>query len=135
VVTEPTPSPTPEAVTYETLAKGAKSDAVLELQNRLYELGFLMDDRDGAFGGKTQTAVKLFQTAAGLEANGIADSATQTRLYADDAPRTEYAQSTATPAPAGDAPAAGDASGNANELLGVEDGIYDDSLEGGDTQG
>ena len=99
VVTEPTPSPTPEAVTYETLAKGAKSDAVLELQNRLYELGFLMDDRDGAFGNKTQTAVKLFQTAAGLEATGIADSETQTRLYADDAPRTEYAQS--TPAPAG----------------------------------
>ncbi len=99
VVTEPTPSPTPEAKVYETLAKGAKSDAVMDLQNRLYELGYLNDDRDGNFGGKTQTAVKLFQAAVGLEATGIADNETQTRLYADDAPRTGTA---VTPAPAND---------------------------------
>lgn len=97
VVTEPTPSPTPEAPQYETLAKGAKSDAVLELQTRLYELGFLMDDRDGAYGNKTQTAVKVFQEYAGLEATGIADSATQALLYSDAAPRTEFAQATAEP--------------------------------------
>ena len=99
VVVEPTPSPTPEPQNYETLAKGAKSDAVLELQKRLYELGFLMDDRDGAFGNKTQTAVKSFQEVAGLPVTGIADAATQTLLFSDDAPRTEFAQSTATPAP------------------------------------
>lgn len=97
VVTEPTPSPTPEVPQYETLAKGAKSDAVLELQTRLYELGFLMDDRDGAYGNKTQTAVKVFQEYAGLEATGIADSATQTLLFSDAAPRTEFAQATAEP--------------------------------------
>lgn len=89
VVTEPTPSPTPEAVVYTTLAKGDKSDAVLELQNRLYELGFLNDDRDGNFGSKTQTAVKLFQQAAGLEQTGKADATTQERLYSDDAPRAD----------------------------------------------
>ena len=60
----------------------------------------LVDDRDGDFGSKTQTAVKLFQQAAGLEATGIADSATLTRMYADDAPTTEYAQVTPTPPPA-----------------------------------
>ena len=98
VVTEPTPSPTPEVPQYETLAKGAKSDAVLELQTRLYELGFLMDDRDGAYGNKTQTAVKVFQEYAGLEATGIADSATQALLFSDAAPRTEFAQATAEPA-------------------------------------
>ena len=77
---------------------------MLELQNRLFALGFLLDDRDGAFGSKTQTAVKLFQQAAGLEATGIADNETQKRLYAEDAPRTEYAQATPTPAaPAADA--------------------------------
>lgn len=97
VAASPTPTPEPEA-TYNTLSKGDKSDEVLELQNRLYMLGFLLDDRDGAFGSKTQTAVKLFQQAAGLEATGIADSQTQQRLYADDAPRTEYAQVTPTPA-------------------------------------
>ena len=98
VVAEPTPSPTPAPVVYETLAKGAKSDAVLELQNRLYELGYLMDDRDGAYGSKTQTAVKAFQEHAGLEATGIADPQTQTLLFSDAAPRTEFAN--ATPAPA-----------------------------------
>ena len=101
VVVAATPTPTPEPeVTYATLSKGDKSDEVLEMQNRLYELGFLLDDRDGAFGSKTQTAVKLFQQAAGLEATGIADNETLQRLYADDAPRTEYAQATPTPAPA-----------------------------------
>ncbi|MBQ8963437.1 MAG: peptidoglycan-binding protein [Clostridia bacterium] len=107
VAASPTPTPTPEPeVTYATLTKGDKSDAVLELQNRLFELGFLLDDRDGAYGSKTQTAVKLFQQAAGLEATGIADNETQKRLYAEDAPRTEYAQATPTPA----APAEGGAS-------------------------
>ena len=99
VAASPTPTPTPEPeVNYATLTKGDKSDAVLELQNRLFELGFLLDDRDGAYGSKTQTAVKLFQQAAGLEATGIADNETQKKLYAEDAPRTEYAQATPTPA-------------------------------------
>lgn len=99
-VLEPEASPTPTPpVNYNTLSKGDKSDEVLEMQNRLYELGFLLDDRDGAFGSKTQTAVKMFQQAAGLEITGIADNNTLTALYADDAPRTSYAQPTATPAP------------------------------------
>ena len=111
VAASPTPEPTPEPeVTYATLSKGDKSDAVLELQNRLFMLGFLLDDRDGAFGSKTQTAVKLFQQAAGLDATGIADNETQQRLYAEDAPRTEYAQATPTPAaPASDAGSDGSA--------------------------
>lgn len=92
----PTPAPT---ISYPTLTKGDKSDAVLDLQNRLYALGFLLEDRDGDYGSKTQTAIKLFQDAAGLPVTGIADSATQAALYADDAPRTEYAQITPTPKP------------------------------------
>ena len=86
-------------MTYTTLSKGDKSDEVLEMQNRLYMLGFLLDDRDGAFGKNTQTAVKMFQQAAGLEVTGIADSETLRLLYSEDAPRTEYAQATPTPAP------------------------------------
>jgi hypothetical protein len=98
VAASPTPTPEPE-VTYTTLSKGDKSDEVLEMQNRLYMLGFLLDDRDGAFGKNTQTAVKMFQQAAGLEVTGIADNQTLTLLYSEDAPRTEYAQVTPTPAP------------------------------------
>ena len=129
---EPTPSPTPEPATanYDTLQKGDKSDKVLELQTRLYMLGFLLDDRDGAFGNKTQTAVKLFQSAAGLEVTGIADSATQAALYADDAPRTEYAQATAEPVPqaetSGEAEVEAEAAG-ADEAVEETDDLPDEA--------
>ena len=110
VATSPTPTPVPEK-TYNTLSKGDKSDEVLDMQNQLYMLGFLLDDRDGAFGTKTQTAVKMFQQAAGLEVTGIADNATLTAMFSENAPRTEYAQATSAPAaqpapePAAEAPA------------------------------
>ena len=91
-----TPAPTATPVVYTPLQKGDKSDAVLKLQERLYRLGYLNDDRDGSFGGKTQTALKAFQERAGLEATGIADSNTQTVLFSDDAP---YAAGVASPTP------------------------------------
>jgi len=92
-----TPEPTAEPITYANLQKGDESNDVMKLQVRLYNLGYLNDDRDGVFGGKTQTAVKLFQETVGLNATGIADSDTQAALYADDAP---YAPGAATPSPA-----------------------------------
>lgn len=95
-----TPAPTATPVVYTPLQKGDKSDAVLKLQERLYRLGYLNDDRDGAFGGKTQTALKVFQERAGLEATGIADSNTQTVLFSDNAP---YAEGITTPTPAAQA--------------------------------
>ena len=92
----PAPTQAPEAVTYATVSKGDEGNDVLKLQNRLYELGFLTGDRDGVFGSKTQTAVKLFQEAAGVTASGIADNETQQKLYAEDAP---YAAGAVTPTP------------------------------------
>lgn len=89
----PTPTPVPER--YNTLTRGDKSEEVRQMQERLWELGFLQDVRDGNFGGNTYTAVKAFQQAAGLDVTGIADSKTLSALYADDAPRTAQAQSTA----------------------------------------
>ena len=93
-----TPAPTiaPEETTYTSLSKGDEGNDVYKLQTRLYDLGFLTGDRDGVFGSKTQTAVKLFQESAGITASGIADNATQQKLYADDAP---YAPGTATATP------------------------------------
>ena len=91
-----TPAPTQTPVAYTTLQKGDKNDDVLKLQERLYLLGYLNSDRDGSFGGKTQTAVKAFQERAGLEATGIADSNTQTLLFSDSAP---YAPGVASPTP------------------------------------
>jgi len=97
-VQQATPVPTvAPAATYAPLQKGDESNDVLRMQNRLYDLGYLNDDRDGVFGSKTQTAVKKFQETAGIEASGIADNATQQALYADDAP---FAPGAATPSPA-----------------------------------
>lgn len=94
-VASQTPAPTAEPVkTYASLQKGDKNNAVLDLQVRLYNLGYLNDDRDGNFGGKTQTAVKLFQQTAGLDTTGIADNETQTLLFSENAP---YAPGAATP--------------------------------------
>lgn len=92
-----TPEPTAAPATYSNLQKGDESNDVMKLQIRLYNLGYLNDDRDGVYGSKTQTAIKLFQETVGLTATGIADSETQAKLYADDAP---YAPGVATPSPA-----------------------------------
>jgi len=88
---EATPTPEP-AVNYNTLSKGDKSDEVVEMQTRLAELGYLSDAPDGAYGSKTQTAVKIFQQMAGLPVTGIADNETLTALYADEAPEALLAQ-------------------------------------------
>jgi hypothetical protein len=96
----PTPTIAPQASLapeYKTLSKQDEGEDVKKLQERLWELGYLDDNRDGKFGKNTQTAVKLFQQAAGLEVTGVADNDTQVLLYSDDAPMTDSAQ--ITPAP------------------------------------
>jgi murein L,D-transpeptidase YcbB/YkuD len=64
-----------------TLKKGDKGDGVKWLQWYLSQLGYLSEsDIDGDFGGKTDTAVKSFQTAQGLTVDGIVGSGTRTAL-------------------------------------------------------
>lgn len=96
-----TPEPTPEPeVEYTTLKRGQKnSTEVKRLQNRLYELGYFNDVRDGDFGSKTEQAVKRFQKTVGLEADGVATPELQQLLFADDAP----VRSTASPNPSASA--------------------------------
>ena len=96
-ITTVAPTVTPAPVQYNTLTRGDKNDEVRQMQERLWQLGFLQDVRDGNFGGNTYTAVKAFQQAAGLDVTGIADSKTLTTLYSDDAPTTQYAQTGTTP--------------------------------------
>lgn len=78
---------------YQTLQKGSKGDEVKALQQRLIELNYLSGSADGDYGGKTASAVELFQSTAGLTATGIADVDTQTALFADDAPKAKVYQS------------------------------------------
>lgn len=73
-------------VPYSMLKEGDASFAVRRLQLRLSELGFYSTECDGEYGSGTVTAVKAFQTAAGLEVDGIAGTATQDALFADNAP-------------------------------------------------
>ena len=72
-----------------TLKKGDQNEDVRKMQTRLIELNYLSSGADGDFGGKTEAAVKMFQQACGLEANGVAAPETLDALYAADAPKAK----------------------------------------------
>ena len=64
------------------LKKGMRGSDVRDLQIMLNALGYDCGVADGIFGNKTVTAVKAFQTAEGLTADGIAGQDTLERLAA-----------------------------------------------------
>lgn len=66
----------PEGTVLEPLQKGDKSDEVKQMQMMLVEMGFLSGTPDGDYGSKTESAVKAYQEAMGIEATGIADEET-----------------------------------------------------------
>ena len=67
---------------YRSLAKGDSGDDVYALQYRLYQLGYLAGPEvDGNYKDTTVTAVRAFQQARGLTADGIAGIQTQQALY------------------------------------------------------
>ena len=81
---EVTPSPTPVVEhSYHTLRKGDQGPDVVTMQQALAELGYLNGAADGNFGTGTMTAVKEFQAAEGLDADGIAGRLTQEALFAE----------------------------------------------------
>ena len=66
------------------------------LQQRLIDLGYLRGNADGAFGERSQAAMKQFQAIHGLEATGLPDDATREALFSDGAralPKSLYAGS------------------------------------------
>ena len=56
---------------YPTLRRGAKSTYVLILQDALNALGYSTRTLDGIFGANTESALRGFQRAVGLTADGI----------------------------------------------------------------
>lgn len=76
--------------TIEELARGSKGDQVVQLQERLNELGFSVGTADGSYGKKTEFAVQDFQKRNGLNSTGIADVETQELLYSEDALGTHF---------------------------------------------
>ncbi|MBR6221576.1 MAG: peptidoglycan-binding protein [Clostridia bacterium] len=102
---DPTPAPTPvtpvdgvadgllQAYLYSAdfpvcrgaLRMGDEGSAVTRVQTRLNRLGYTTDAPDGLFGGGTARAVRVFQYYNGLDQTGIADEATQLRLFSGQA--------------------------------------------------
>lgn len=71
------------ATKYTTLEFGSRGSDVLKLQKALLELGFNPNGTDGKFGRGTETAVKAYQAARGLEVDGKAGTKTLTMLYGE----------------------------------------------------
>ena len=68
-----------------TLQEGDKSDAVTRLQQALKNQGYYNGSVDGSYGSGTVAAVKAFQQANGLRADGKAGPATQRALFGTSA--------------------------------------------------
>jgi Ca-activated chloride channel family protein len=67
------------------LAAGDAGDAVLALQVRLAQLGYLTQAPTGQYDAATTEAVKAFQAANSLPVDGICDQATWALLFSDAA--------------------------------------------------
>lgn len=79
--------PTPTPVAYQTLSKGSYGEAVVKLQARLIELGYLSGKADGYFGDNTENAVRAFEARYGKLQTGVATPDMQRYLFADGALR------------------------------------------------
>lgn len=76
-----TAPPVETANSYELLEVGSRGDAVVSLQEKLIDLGFLSGNADGIYGNATAEGVRQFQESEDLPETGEADAATQERLY------------------------------------------------------
>lgn len=75
----------PQTPSLSALRRGDNNAQVMVMQQYLVDLGYLKSQPDGQFGSGTERAVKLFQEANGLTADGIAGKGTLSILYGGDA--------------------------------------------------
>lgn len=76
-------------VSYQDLDLGSQGAAVTRLQTRLAELDYYYEMTNDYYDSLVKDAVYLYQKAAGLEATGTADVATQESLFSSSAPLNE----------------------------------------------
>ncbi len=77
-----------------TLQKGHRGELVKQLQQRLKELGYYTSTIDSSYGTQTVNAVKAFQKKNGLSQTGVADTATQKKLYSSSAVKANASATT-----------------------------------------
>jgi hypothetical protein len=90
--TTPTPTPTPEPEPEpepQSLRLNDEGPRVLEIQQRLTELGYWLGAVDGHYGQLTRQAVMAFQKAEGLSRDGIAGPKTREALPTASRPEPE----------------------------------------------
>ena len=87
-----TPTPTPQS-----MRLGFQGEAVRTVQRRLKELGYYNGSIDGDFGAETEKAVKAFQKANGLTADGKVGEQTLKKLNDKNAKTWKEANATPTP--------------------------------------
>ena len=95
-----TPTSNDAALADNMLRRGEEGPAVKKLQEDLTKAGFSTQGTDGRFGQNTEDAVKRYQEARGLQADGIAGPATLAALSAQQqapSPAQPTAASAATP--------------------------------------
>ena len=99
----PVPAPVTAAITWDTMRSGDKGTGVSQLQEALINAGYLAGKADGTYGADTESAVRAFQKANGLTADGVAGKATQQKLFGAGAvtvaPTATPKAGTATAAP------------------------------------
>ena len=71
-----------------TVQKGSEGPEVWRVQRRLRQLGYLFKP-DGSYGSLTDIAIRYFQRKSGLQETGIADEATQNKLFSAEAVKAE----------------------------------------------
>ena len=87
-----TPTPTPKS-----MRLGFQGDAVRTVQRKLKELGYYTGSIDGDFGKETEKAVKAFQKANGLSADGKVGEQTLKKLNDKNAKTAKQANATKKP--------------------------------------
>ena len=84
VIATPEPTPKPD---FKDLKEGAKGESVRRLQQALIDLGYLNDKADGAYGSRTESAVRVFREQNGMSTAGGATVEMQELLFSGQANR------------------------------------------------
>lgn len=85
----------PTASVFANFQSGDEGPEVVELQERLIQLGYNISVADGVFGSETTAAVKKYQQDIGAEVDGVVGDATYYSLFKRDMPPSRAGRSSA----------------------------------------